>query len=138
MAQTRHSTIIIVPHARGKVYKIHVSPLVLRAVVAVAVVTNQRLTETVSQVQARLTQFEQRTKALAMAAGIPDLLAGSTEAPHSGAGSGGPLERLTAEPETLVKRQQQIDMQLEKVEHKLTEQAVMLSHTPVLAPKTLR
>jgi murein DD-endopeptidase MepM/ murein hydrolase activator NlpD len=168
VAQTRHSTIIIVPHAHGKVYKIHVSPLVLRAVIAIGVVTailtvvslagsgsflqqraayrllqrenktlkktNQRLTETVSQVQARLTQFEQRTKALAMAAGIPDLLAGSTETPHAGVGSGGPLERLATEPETLVKRQQQIDMQLEKVEQKLTEQAVMLSHTPVLAP----
>jgi murein DD-endopeptidase MepM/ murein hydrolase activator NlpD len=168
LAHQRHSTVIIVPHAHGKVYKFHLSPLVMRAAVVVAVVTviltivslagsgsflqqraayralqrenktlkktNQRLTETVNQVQARLTQFEQRTKALAMAAGIPDLLTAGSETPHAGVGSGGPLERLTAEPETLVKRQQQIDMQLEKVEQKLTEQAVMLSHTPVLAP----
>ncbi len=168
MGFKRHSTIIIVPHAHGKVYKLHLSPLLLKGLVALAVVTailtivslagsgsflqqraayrslqrenkqlrknNQRLTETVNQVQVRLAQFEQRTKALAIAAGISDLLTPSSDAPRAGAGSGGPLDRLTAEPETLVSRQQQIDVQLEKVEQKLSEQAIMLSHTPVLAP----
>jgi murein DD-endopeptidase MepM/ murein hydrolase activator NlpD len=168
LAAKRHSTIIIVPHAHGKCYKLRVSSLLLKGLIALGVVTailtvvslagsgsflqqraayrslqrenkllkktNQRLTETVNQVQARLSQFEQRTKALAIAAGIPDLLNTGSQAPRAGMGSGGPLDRLTAEPETLVKRQQQIDLQLEKVEQKLTEQAVMLSHTPVLAP----
>lgn len=168
MAGKRHSTIIIVPHAHGKVYKLHVSSWLLRGLVALAVVTailtvvslagsgsflqqraayralqienktlkktNQRLSETVTQVQTRMSQFEQRTKALALAAGIPDLLSRGTEAPRGGVGSGGPLDRLTAEPETLVRRQEQIDHQLQKVEQKLSEQAVMLSHTPVLAP----
>lgn len=168
MVVKRHSTIIVVPHSHGKVYKLHISPLLLKGMVALAVITgiltiislagsgsflqqraayrslqrenkllkrtNQRLNETVSQVQARLTQFEQRTKALAIAAGIPDLLSSGLETSRASAGSGGPLNRLTAEPETLVKRQQQIDMQLEKVEQRLSEQAVLLSHTPVLAP----
>ena len=36
--------------------------------------TNQRLSETMTQVQTRLAQFEQRTKTLAIAAGVSDLL----------------------------------------------------------------
>jgi murein DD-endopeptidase MepM/ murein hydrolase activator NlpD len=168
LAGKRHSTIIIVPHAHGKVYKLHLSPVVLKALVVVGIVTgiltivslagsssflqqraayrslqrenkqlkktNQRLAETVSQVQSRLTQFEQRTKSLALAAGIPDLLVSQLDAPRNGPGSGGPSNRLDAEPETLVRRQEVLDQQLERVEQKLSEQAVALSHTPVLAP----
>jgi murein DD-endopeptidase MepM/ murein hydrolase activator NlpD len=168
LAEKRHSTIIIVPHAHGKVYKLHLSPVVLKALVVIGIVTgiltivslagsssflqqraayrslqrenkqlkktNQRLAETVSQVQSRLTQFEQRTKSLALAAGIPDLLVSQLDAPRNGPGSGGPSNRLDIEPETLVRRQEALDQHLEQVEHKLSEQAVMLSHTPVLAP----
>lgn len=168
MADKRHSTIIIVPHAHGKVYKLHLSRVVLKTLIVVGIVTgiltivslagsssflqqraayrslqrenkqlkrtNQRLSETVTQVQSRLTQFEQRTKSLALAAGIPDLLVAQLDAPRTGPGSGGPSNRMDAEPETLVRRQQVLDQQLERVEQKLSEQAVMLSHTPVLAP----
>lgn len=168
MAEKRHSTIIIVPHAHGKVYKLRLSPVVLRALVVAGIVTgiltivslagsssflqqrvayrslqrenkqlkktNQRLAETVSQVQSRLSQFEQRTKSLALAAGIPDLLVSQLDAPRNGPGSGGPSNRLDAEPETLVRRQEALDQQLERVEQKLSDQAVALSHTPVLAP----
>ena len=169
MAEKRHSTIIIVPHADGKVYKTQLSPAFLKfLVISVAVVgvlaivslaasgsflhqravyralqeenkqlkrTNLRLSETVSQVQTRLTQFEQRTRTLALAAGVSDLFAPSADDSRtSGVGGGGPLNRLGAAPETLVRRQEQLDEQLGKVEKKLSEQALMLSHTPVVAP----
>jgi murein DD-endopeptidase MepM/ murein hydrolase activator NlpD len=168
VAEKRHSTIIIVPHAHGKVYKIRISPALLRSLVAVGIgiailsivsiaasgtflhqrvvyravqaenrqlkTTNQRLSETVSQVQARLTQFEQRTKTLAIAAGVSDLFSTSTAVTPAGVGSGGPLDRLSAAPETLVRRQEQLDQQLGKVERKLSDEALMLAHTPVVAP----
>lgn len=168
MAEKRHSTIIIVPHAHGKVFKLRLSRALLKTLiftgVAVGVLSivslaasgtflhqralyrslqaenkqlkksNQRLAETVSQVQARLTQFEQRTKTLAIAAGVPDLFAENVESSRAGVGSGGPLDRLSAAPETLVRRQEQLDQQLAKVERKLSDQALMLSHTPVVAP----
>ncbi len=168
MAEKRHSTIIIVPHAHGKVFKVQLSPLLLKALVVVGVVvavlavvsvaasgtflhqravyravqaenrqlkrSNQKLAETVSQVQARLTQFEQRTKALAIAAGVADLFSSGDAKATAGVGSGGPLDRLSAAPETLVRRQEQLDQQLAKVERKLSDEALMLSHTPVVAP----
>lgn len=168
MAEKRHSTIIIVPHAHGKVFKVQISPAVLRTLVlfgiAIAILSivsiaasgtflhqraiyravqaenrqlkksNQRLAETVSQVQARLTQFEQRTKTLAIAAGVADLFSNNAPSAPVGVGSGGPLDRLSAAPETLVRRQEQLDQQLAKVERKLSEEALMLSHTPVVAP----
>lgn len=168
MAEKRHSTIIIVPHAHGKVFKLQLSPALLKTLifagVTVAILSilsiaasgtflhqravyravqtenkqlkksNQRLAETVSQVQARLTQFEQRTKTLAIAAGVSDLFSENVESTRAGVGSGGPLDRLSAAPETLVRRQEQLDQQLAKVERKLSDEALMLSHTPVVAP----
>lgn len=168
MAEKRHSTIIIVPHAHGKVFKLQLSPALLKTLifagVTVAILSilsiaasgtflhqravyravqtenkqlkksNQRLAETVSQVQARLTQFEQRTKTLAIAAGVADLFSENVESTRAGVGSGGPLDRLSAAPETLVRRQEQLDQQLAKVERKLSDEALMLSHTPVVAP----
>jgi murein DD-endopeptidase MepM/ murein hydrolase activator NlpD len=168
VAEKRHSTVIIVPHAHGKVFKLQLSPALLRSLVVLGIIvailsiisiaasgtflhqrsvyrnlqaenkqlkkSNQRLAETVSQVQARLTQFEQRTKTLAIAAGVADLFSESSESARAGVGSGGPLNRLPAAPETLVRRQEQLDQQLAKVERKLSEEALMLSHTPVVAP----
>jgi murein DD-endopeptidase MepM/ murein hydrolase activator NlpD len=168
VAEKRHSTVIIVPHARGKVFKLQLSPALLKALIFLGITvailsiisiaasgtflhqravyralqaenkvlkkSNQRLAETVSQVQARLTQFEERTKTLAIAAGVPDLFAPNIESTRAGAGSGGPLDRLSAAPETLVRRQEQLDQQLAKVERKLSDEALMLSHTPVVAP----
>jgi murein DD-endopeptidase MepM/ murein hydrolase activator NlpD len=168
VAEKRHSTIIIVPHAHGKVFKLQLSPALLKTLifagVTVAILSilsiaasgtflhqravyravqtenkqlkksNQRLAETVSQVQARLTQFEQRTKTLAIAAGVSDLFSENVESTRAGVGSGGPLDRLSAAPETLVRRQEQLDQQLAKVERKLSDEALMLSHTPVVAP----
>jgi murein DD-endopeptidase MepM/ murein hydrolase activator NlpD len=168
MVERRHSTIIIIPHAQGKVYKLHLSPRLLKvlagsgiALVLLSLISlaasgsflreramyralerdngqlrksNQRLAETVAQVKARLDQFEQRTKTLAIAAGVSDLLSASGEDSRSGIGSGGPLDQLAAEPEALVKRQAALDRQLAKVEQRLHDQAVMLAHTPTIAP----
>jgi murein DD-endopeptidase MepM/ murein hydrolase activator NlpD len=168
VVEKRHSTIIIIPHAQGKVYKLRLSPRTLKLLAAsgIALVllslaslaasgsflreramyralerdngtlrrSNQRLAETVAQVKSRLDQFEQRTKTLAIAAGVSDLLTATSDDAHSGVGSGGPLDRLSAEPEALVRRQEQLDKQLAKVEQKLHDQAVMLAHTPTIAP----
>ena len=166
--EKRRSTIIVVPHAHGKVYKLAISPVTLRllaglgvAVVVLAIVSlaasgtflrqramfrgleqentklkrnNQRLSETIAQVQTRLAQFEERTRTLAIAAGVGDLLNAPADADRSRTGSGGPLDRLSAEPELLVKRQDSLERQLASVEHKLSEQALLLSHTPSVAP----
>jgi len=170
VAEKRHSTIIIIPHAHGKVFKIQLSPVLLKTLaflgIGVAVLSvvsvvasgnflrqralfralegenkqlkgnNQRLSQTLTQVQTRLTQFEQRTKALAIAAGVANLFSdsGSGSDTRGVVGSGGPLNKMAAEPEALVQRQEQLDQQLAKVEKRLSEQALVLSHTPVVAP----
>jgi murein DD-endopeptidase MepM/ murein hydrolase activator NlpD len=168
VAEKRRSTIIIVPHAQGRVYKLQLSPAFLKfllaAAGAIAVLSivslaasgtflhqravyralqdenrqlkrsNFRLSETVTQVEGRLNQFEERTKALALAAGVPNLFNQAGDEPVTAVGGGGPLNRLSAEPERLVRRQEQLDEELGKVEKKLSDQALMLAHTPVIAP----
>lgn len=166
--EMRHSTVILVPHAHGKVYKLRLSPMALKLLIVLAVgvvvlsvisiaasgtflrqramykaldkenrqlkKNNQRLSETITQVQTRLAQFEQRTKSLAIAAGVPDLLGADDPASRARVGSGGPLDRLPAEPELLMQRQQSLEQQLSRVEKGLTDQALLLSHTPSIAP----
>jgi murein DD-endopeptidase MepM/ murein hydrolase activator NlpD len=168
MVERRHSTIIVVPHAHGKVYKLRLSPRLLKALVAGAVgvvvlavislaasgtflrqralyrslqlenkqlkKSNQRLNETIVQVQGRLAQFEQRTKTLAIAAGVADLMTAPAEDPRTEIGSGGPVDHLAKDAEALVKRQESLDNQLAQVEKRLSDQAIMLSHTPTTAP----
>ncbi len=168
VVERRTSTIIIVPHAHGKVYKLHLSPRLLKTLVVSGVTlailsivslaasgtflrqralyqslqrenkqlkrSNQRLGETIAQVQTRLGQFEQRTKTLAIAAGVSNLLSVSTDDIGRGIGSGGPVDRLGASAEELVERQTSLDRQLAKVEKKLADQAILLSHTPTVAP----
>lgn len=95
---------------------------------------NQRLSETVAQAQTRLDQFEQRTRALAIAAGVTELLKSTDELPLGGVGSGGPLDRLSAGAEALVDRQRDLDRQLATVEQKLSDQVLALAHTPTIAP----
>lgn len=168
MAVKERSTIIIVPHAQGKVYKLQFSPRAFRFALVGAVVlfalslvslfasgsflrqrvvyqslqkenrllrsNNQRLSETVAQVQTRLSQFEQRTRTLAIAAGIADLLSASGDAGRPGVGSGGPMDALQSDAGSLMQQQEFLDRQLAKVEQKLSEQALMLAHTPTVAP----
>jgi murein DD-endopeptidase MepM/ murein hydrolase activator NlpD len=166
--EKRRNTIIVMPHAHGRVYKFNVSPLALRlaAIVGVVVVVlsilslaasgtflrqramfrtlekensqlkhkNERLSETIAQVQTRLSQFEDRTRTLAIAAGVGDLLNAPADTSRLRLGSGGPLDRLSAGPESLVERQDNLDRELTRVERKLSEQALLLSHTPSIAP----
>ena len=168
MAEKRHSTIIIVPHAHGKVFKLQLSPVLLKSLMGLGITigilaivslvasgtflrqramyhalqsenkqlkkNNQRLEETVTQVQARLSQFDQRTKALAIAAGVANLFSDSSPVSTGVVGSGGPLTKLGAEPSSLLQRQDRLDQELAKVEQRLSDQAMLLAHTPVLTP----
>lgn len=168
MVERRRSTLIFVPDAHGKVFKIQFSRrtlvLCIAAVVTLSVLSivsiitsssflreravtaslerenaqlrraNQRLSETVAQVQGRLDQFEQRTRALAIAAGVTDLLKPTGDFPVAGIGSGGPLDRLSSGSAALVDRQRDLDRQLATVEQKLSDQVLLLAHTPTIAP----
>ncbi len=168
MVEKRHSTIIVVPHTHGRVYKLQISPRTLKiatvlgvAVLILSVISlaasgtflrqraayrslarenrelkraNERLAQTVAQVQERLGQFEQRTKALAIAAGVGELLTGPLDVERNAVGSGGPLERLHRGPEELVERQEVLDRHLAAVERRLSEQVLLLAHTPTIAP----
>lgn len=168
MVERRRSTLIFVPDAHGKVFKLQFSRRALTLCAAAVVVlsilsivslvtsssffrqravtaslerensqlrrANQRLSETVTQVQGRLDQFEQRTRALAIAAGVTDLLASAGDLPAAGVGSGGPLDRLSSGSEALVDRQRDLDRQLATVEQKLSDQVLLLAHTPTVAP----
>jgi murein DD-endopeptidase MepM/ murein hydrolase activator NlpD len=168
MVEKRSSTIIIVPHARGKVHKLSLSPRTLKTLVIVGIGllvlsvislaasgsflrqralfhalqkenkqlkrSNQQLADTIAQVQARLDQFEQRTKTLAIAAGVADLLANPLADLRAGSGSGGPVDRLGKDAEGLMQRQDTLDRHLARVEQRLSEQALTLSHTPTVAP----
>jgi len=168
LTHKRHSTIVIIPHAAGRVYKIHLSPTLLKACVALAAValvlslvalfgsgnfvrqraqfralekenkelkkTNQRLQQTLTEVQGRLEQFEQRTKQLAIAAGVADALLAPVATARPSMGSGGPLERLTGNPEQLLQREAALERQLGAVEQRLSEQELLLAHTPTIAP----
>lgn len=168
MAVKQRSTIIIVPHSQGRVYKLQFSPRTLRmtlAGIAVLLVfsiislfasgsflrqrvvyqslkkengllrtNNQRLSETVAQVQTRLSQFEQRTRTLAIAAGVADLLSATGDSVRPGVGSGGPLDAVPSEIGSIIQQQELLDRHLAKVEQKLTEQALTLAHTPTVAP----
>lgn len=168
MTHRRHSTIVIIPHAAGRVYKIHLSPRLLKALAVLGIVaavlslvallgsgnfvrqralyralekenkelrrTNQRLQEALTEVHARLEQFEHRTKQLAIAAGVADALVAPALPSRSSVGTGGPLDRLTGDPAQLLKREEQLERQLGAVEQRLSEQQMLLSHTPTIAP----
>ncbi|MCX7894556.1 MAG: peptidoglycan DD-metalloendopeptidase family protein [Thermoanaerobaculum sp.] len=168
MNHKRHSTVVFIPHAAGRVYKIHLSPTLLKVVAAFAVLafilslvallgsgnfvrqralyrslekenrelrrTNQKLQEALAEVHSRLEQFEQRTKQLAIAAGVADALVAPAPPPRTSVGTGGPLDRLTGNPEQLLQREAQLERQLGAVEQRLSEQQLLLSHTPTIAP----
>ncbi|GBC80618.1 Murein DD-endopeptidase MepM [bacterium HR09] len=168
MNHKRHSTIVIIPHAAGRVYKIHLSPTLLKVAAVFGVLavvlslvallgsgnfvrqralyrslekenkelrrTNQRLQEALTEVHARLEQFEQRTKQLAIAAGVADALVAPALPGKTSVGTGGPLDRLTGSPEHLLQREERLEQQLGAVEQRLSEQQLLLSHTPSIAP----
>jgi murein DD-endopeptidase MepM/ murein hydrolase activator NlpD len=97
---------------------------------------NQRLEETIAEVQGRLDEFEERTSRLALAAGMETETMGlqDTPAPGDRVGSGGPYDRLPGSPETLTLQGEWISAKLSMVEDALNEQEELLASTPSIAP----
>jgi murein DD-endopeptidase MepM/ murein hydrolase activator NlpD len=97
---------------------------------------NRQLEQTISDVQGRLDDFEERTSRLALAAGMATDAEGLGGQPRSGdrVGSGGPYDRLPGSPKTLELQGDWIKTQLELVEERLDKRGQVLSSTPTTAP----
>jgi len=97
---------------------------------------NQRLENTIAEVQGRLDEFEERTSRLALAAGMEIAAAGATQDQGRGGrvGSGGLYDRLPESPERLALQGQWIEQQLSLVEESLVRRDQLLSSTPSVAP----
>jgi len=97
---------------------------------------NRQLEQTISDVQSRLDEFEERTSRLALAAGMATDAEGLGGQPSSGdrVGSGGPYDRLPGSPKTLELQGDWIKTQLELVEERLIMRGQVLSSTPTTAP----
>ncbi len=98
---------------------------------------NRQLEQTVSGVQARLDEFEQRTARLALAAGMETGSAEETDAAENRtekAGRGGPYDRVPESPDRLDLQGRWIEEQLDQVEQHLDEQARRFGSTPTVAP----
>ncbi|MCG6950177.1 MAG: peptidoglycan DD-metalloendopeptidase family protein [Acidobacteria bacterium] len=97
---------------------------------------NQQLEVTVSEVQGRLDEFEERTARLALAAGMESAGAGfaSPAGSQIRVGSGGPYDRLPESPEVLTAQGRWVQAQLDLVEGRLSEQGKVLASTPTVAP----
>lgn len=97
---------------------------------------NQRLAETVSEVQSRLDDFEEQTAKLALAAGmeaLPDVL-GDRVVPSDRFGSGGQYDRLPGSPEVLQIQGDWIATQLSEVEKALAHRDEVWAATPSISP----
>ena len=97
---------------------------------------NRDLSRTISEVQARLDDFEERTARLALAAGMQGDVAGPIGATADGSqvGSGGLYNRLPDGPESLKLQGSWIEQQLDLVDRKLSEKGEILASTPTMAP----
>lgn len=97
---------------------------------------NQELESTVTEVQGRLDEFEERTARLALAAGMEAEAVSFSGGGGSQTrvGSGGPYDRLSESPESLTAQGRWVQTQLDMVEGRLTEQGRVLSSTPTIAP----
>lgn len=97
---------------------------------------NRDLSRTISEVQARLDDFEERTARLALAAGMQGDVAGPVGGTSEGSevGSGGLYNRLPDGPETLKLQGSWIEQQLDLVDRKLSEKGEILASTPTMAP----
>ena len=97
---------------------------------------NQRLADTMSEVQSRLDDFEEQTAKLALAAGmeaLPDVL-GDRVVPSDRFGSGGQYDRLPESPEVLQIQGDWIATQLSEVEKALAHRDEVWAATPSVAP----
>jgi murein DD-endopeptidase MepM/ murein hydrolase activator NlpD len=97
---------------------------------------NQELEQTITDVQARLDEFEERTSRLALAAGMEtDRLAGSEVGTVSDrVGSGGPYDRLPDSPQSLELQGGLISSRLAMVEEQLLGRRNLLASTPTVTP----
>lgn len=97
---------------------------------------NTRLEQTISDVQGRLDEFEERAARLALAAGMgPDAApVGGGSGGGERVGSGGPYDRMPETPEVLVLQGDRIAQQLESVQQALDRQDETLASTPTVAP----
>ncbi len=98
---------------------------------------NHQLERTVSEVQARLDEFEQRTARLALAAGMATGAAeetGAAENRTERAGRGGPYDRVPDSPDRLDLQGRWIEEQLDQVEQHFDEQERRFGSTPTIAP----
>jgi murein DD-endopeptidase MepM/ murein hydrolase activator NlpD len=97
---------------------------------------NERLAETISDVQSRLDDFEEQTAKLALAAGmeaLPDVL-GDRVVPSDRFGSGGQYDRVPGSPEVLQIQGDWIASQLSEVEKALARRDEVWAATPSIAP----
>ena len=114
---------------RGEVARLRLQNLELAAV-------NERLAETISDVQSRLDDFEEQTAKLALAAGmeaLPDVL-GDRVVPPDRFGSGGQYDRVPGSPEVLRVQGDWIASQLLEVEKVLARRDEVWAATPSIAP----
>ncbi len=97
---------------------------------------NRELEHTISTVQARLDEFEQRTSRLALAAGMEtDGVDGvSHEENTNQVGAGGPYDRVLESPETLQNQSDWIAANLDRIGTKLEDQGREFSSKPTIAP----
>jgi len=97
---------------------------------------NRELEVTISEVQGRLDEFEERTSRLALAAGMEAQAVGFSGTGGNGnmVGAGGPYDRLPESPEALAAQGRWVERQLELVEGHLSEQEHLLASTPTIAP----
>jgi len=97
---------------------------------------NAKLAKTVSQVQARLDEFEERTQRLALAAGMGS---GGTALKGQGGrkgrfGRGGPYDRVPESPGELRLQADWIGSHLDRVAEELASRNKVLAGTPSIAP----
>lgn len=97
---------------------------------------NQELETTISEVQSRLDEFEQRTARLALAAGMETgaLEAADPEGSEDRVGRGGPYARVPDDPERLALQEAWIASSLDRVEERLDDQMRRYASTPSVAP----
>jgi murein DD-endopeptidase MepM/ murein hydrolase activator NlpD len=97
---------------------------------------NRELEVTISEVQGRLDEFEERTSRLALAAGMEAQAVSFSGTGGNGSmvGAGGPYDRLPESPEALAAQGRWVERQLELVEGHLSEQEHLLASTPTIAP----
>ena len=94
--------------------------------------TNQTFESSVQRLQQQLTDYEARTRQLAIVAGVDSLESGSAEA---GIGGGGPVDEVApSDLPALESRAGALEGTLDSVEARLAERVRWISSTPAIAP----